>query len=117
MNQSTEDFRNLYINARNIWDKQAELEVLIQDQNYDLIGITESWWDNLHDWNNNMKGRRGRGKTREVLSQPGCMYLLEAWLFEKAKTAENFMINNYRGKEHRYLPGGRPPQLDTKPIQ
>jgi len=73
VNQSTQDFRNLYINARNIWDKQAELEVLIQDQNYDLIGITESWWDNLRDWNNNMKGRRGRGKTREVLPQPGCL--------------------------------------------
>lgn len=60
VNQSTEQLRCLYTNARNIWDKQVELEVLIQDQNYDLIGITEPWWDNSHDWNKNMKGRTSR---------------------------------------------------------
>lgn len=49
MIQSTRHFRCLYTNGGKIWDKQAELEVLIQDQNYDLIGITESWWDNSHD--------------------------------------------------------------------
>lgn len=90
MNQSTEHFRCLYINGRKIWDKKVELEVLIQHPNYDLIGITESWWDNSHDWNNNMKRRTGRGKTGGVLPQPGYIYLLEAWHVEKTKTACKF---------------------------
>lgn len=86
MNQSTEYFRSLYTNGRNIWDKQVELEVLIQDQNYDLIGVTEPWWDNWHDLNSNMKGRAGKEKTGGVLTQFGSIYLLEAWHVERTKT-------------------------------
>lgn len=90
MNQSTEHCRCLYTNGRNIWDKQAELEVSIQDQNHHLIGVTGSWWDNLHDWNNNMKGRTGREKPGWALPQCGYFYLLKAWHVEKARTASRF---------------------------
>ena len=31
-------------------NKQEELEILIQEDKYDLIGITETWWDDSHDW-------------------------------------------------------------------
>lgn len=86
MNQSTEYFRSLYINGRNIWDKQVELGVLIQDQNYDLIGVTESWWDNWHDLNSNMEGRADKEKTEEVLPQLGSIYLLENWHVGKTKS-------------------------------
>lgn len=86
MNQSTEYFRCLYTKGRNIWDKQVELEVLIQDQNYDLIGVTESWWDNWHDLNSNMKRSAGKEKTGEVLPEFGSICLLEAWHVEKTKT-------------------------------
>lgn len=37
-------------------DKQKELEVLMRDQDYDLIGITKAWWAQPHDWNINMEG-------------------------------------------------------------
>ena len=37
-------------------NKQEELEVLIKERDYDLIGITETWWDNSHNWNNRIEG-------------------------------------------------------------
>ena len=32
-------------------NKQDELELLIQQNKYDIIGITETWWEETHDWN------------------------------------------------------------------
>lgn len=84
-----------------------ELKVLIQNQNYDLIGVTEPWWDNWHDLNSNMKGRAGKERTEEVLPQFKSIYLLEARHVEKTKT-ENFINNNYRGKDLKYLHVGWP---------
>lgn len=37
-------------------DKQKELEVLMRDQDYDLIGITKARWAQPRDWNINMEG-------------------------------------------------------------
>jgi len=31
-------------------NKQEELEAIIQWDGYDLVAITETWWDNSHDW-------------------------------------------------------------------
>uniref|UniRef100_A0A8D0BMQ2 NADH dehydrogenase [ubiquinone] 1 alpha subcomplex subunit 12 n=1 Tax=Salvator merianae TaxID=96440 RepID=A0A8D0BMQ2_SALMN len=37
-------------------NKQGELEILAQENKYDIIGITETWWDNTHDWNTELEG-------------------------------------------------------------
>ncbi|XP_075779238.1 uncharacterized protein LOC142827520 [Pelodiscus sinensis] len=37
-------------------NKQEELELLTNKYNYDIIGITETWWDGTHDWNVGMEG-------------------------------------------------------------
>ena len=34
-------------------NKQNELELLVHEGKYDLIGITETWWD---DWNIAIEG-------------------------------------------------------------
>ena len=39
-------------------NKQEELEAIIQQDGYDLVAITETWWDNLHDWHAVMNGYR-----------------------------------------------------------
>ena len=31
-------------------NKQEELEAIIQQDGYDLVAITETLWDNSHDW-------------------------------------------------------------------
>lgn len=30
-------------------NKQEEYEVLMQDGDYDLMGINETWWDDTHN--------------------------------------------------------------------
>jgi len=37
-------------------NKQEELETIIQQESYDLVAITEMWWDDFHDWNAAMDG-------------------------------------------------------------
>ena len=41
----------LYTSACSMGNKQEELEICVQLQGHDLIAITETWWDSLHDWN------------------------------------------------------------------
>ena len=37
-------------------NKQEELELLMQQSKYGLVGITETWWDKSHDWNVSIAG-------------------------------------------------------------
>ena len=37
-------------------NKQEELEAIVQQDSYDLVAITEMWWDSSHDWNAVMDG-------------------------------------------------------------
>ena len=46
----------IYTNARSMGNKQEELEVTVQQANYDLVALTETWWDNSHDWSAVMDG-------------------------------------------------------------
>ena len=48
----------LYTNTRSMRNKQDELEALVSSQNYDIIGITKTWWNESHDWSAGMEGYR-----------------------------------------------------------
>ncbi|KAJ7412548.1 hypothetical protein BTVI_46018 [Pitangus sulphuratus] len=39
-----------YINAHSTRNKQEELKALAQSQRFDIIGISEPWWDEICDW-------------------------------------------------------------------
>ncbi|GAB0196057.1 hypothetical protein GRJ2_002071000 [Grus japonensis] len=66
-------------------NKQEELEPCVCLQGYDLIGITETWWDSSCDWSVGMEGyrlfrkdrhgRRGGGVALYVNDQLECMDL------------------------------------------
>ena len=49
--RSTRSLKCLYTNAQSMGNKQEELELLIHQNKYDIIGITETWWDETYDWN------------------------------------------------------------------
>ena len=53
-----------YTSACRMVNKQEELEATVQQANYDLAAIMETWWDCSHDWIATMNGyelfRRGR---------------------------------------------------------
>ena len=63
-------------------NKQEELETCVQSGDYDLVAITETWWDSSHDWNVVMDGyalfrkdrpaRRGGGVALYVREQLQC---------------------------------------------
>ncbi|CAM4664489.1 unnamed protein product [Lepidochelys kempii] len=73
------------MNAQSLGNKQGELEVLVMSRNYDVIGITEAWWDNSHDWSTVMdgyklfrkdrQGRKGGGVALYVREQYDCSEL------------------------------------------
>ena len=35
----------IYTNARSMGNKQEELEAIVQQENYDIVAITQTWWD------------------------------------------------------------------------
>jgi len=53
---STRSLKCLYTNAHSMGNKQEELEIHVWAGDYDLVGITETWWDRSHDWNVVMDG-------------------------------------------------------------
>ena len=63
--------KRLYPNAHSMGNKQEELEATVLLESYDLVAITETWWDKSHGWNvaidgyrlfrRDRQGRRGRG--------------------------------------------------------
>ncbi|PKU41683.1 mitochondrial fission process protein 1 [Limosa lapponica baueri] len=48
----------IYTNARSMGNKQEELEAIVQQKNYDIVAITETWWEDLHNWSAAINGYR-----------------------------------------------------------
>jgi len=46
----TVQMKCLYTNARSMGNKQEEMEATVLLKSYDLVAITETWWDKSHDW-------------------------------------------------------------------
>jgi len=87
--RSTAQLKCFFTNACSMGNKQEELEAIVQQENYDLVPITETWWDSSHDWHAVMDGyrlfrkdrptRRGGGVALYVREQLECIELgLEA---------------------------------------
>ncbi|KAM6103455.1 uncharacterized protein LJ206_014212 [Theristicus caerulescens] len=54
----TAQLKCLYTNARSMGNKQEELEATMPPESYDLVAITETWWDESHDWSSAIEGYR-----------------------------------------------------------
>ncbi|PKU29350.1 mitochondrial fission process protein 1 [Limosa lapponica baueri] len=75
----------LYTNAGSMGNKQDELEAIVQQDSYNVVAITETWWDDGHDWNAAMdgyklfrrdrQGRRGGGVALYVRECFDCIEL------------------------------------------
>jgi len=42
--------KRIYTNACNMSNKQEELEAIVQQENYNIFAITETRWDDSHNW-------------------------------------------------------------------
>jgi len=52
----TVQFKCIYTNACDMGNKKEEMEAVVQQDRYDLVAITEAWWDDSHDWSTVMDG-------------------------------------------------------------
>jgi len=46
----TTQLKCLYTNACSTGNKQKKLEVTMLLESKDLVALTETWWDESHDW-------------------------------------------------------------------
>jgi len=52
----TAQLKCVYSNARSMGNKQEEMKAIVQQDSYDLVTITETWWDDSHDRSAAMDG-------------------------------------------------------------
>jgi len=48
--RSIAQLKCIYSDACSMGNKHEELEAVVQQDSYDLVTITEMWWDDSHDW-------------------------------------------------------------------
>lgn len=46
----------LCTNADSVGNKQGQLETVVHLENFDLIAILETWWDDSYNWNTTTEG-------------------------------------------------------------
>ena len=80
----------VYTNACSMGNKQEELEAIVKQASYDLVAITETWWDHSHDWSAAMDGyklfrkdRQGRRGGGVALYVKECIEVTELMTGEK----------------------------------
>ncbi|PKU28821.1 glycerol kinase [Limosa lapponica baueri] len=68
--QPTAQLKCLYTNAHSVGNKWKELEATMLLESYDIVAITETWWEESYDWSvaihnklfrRDRRGRRGGG--------------------------------------------------------
>jgi len=81
---STAQLWCIYTNARSMCSKEEELEAIVQQESYDLVAITETWWDDSHDWSAAVdvyklfrRDRRGKGGSGVTLYVRDCFDCIE----------------------------------------
>ena len=64
----------LYMNARSLGNKQKELEAAVLLENHDIVAVTETWWDDSHDWSVAIDSYKLFRRDRR---ERGCCYLYQ----------------------------------------
>ncbi|PKU47468.1 rna-directed dna polymerase from mobile element jockey-like [Limosa lapponica baueri] len=77
----------IYTNTHSMGNKQEKLEAIVWHESYDVVAVTETWWDESNDWSATMdgyklfrrdrQGRRGGGVALYVREDYDCVELTE----------------------------------------
>ena len=76
----TAQLKCLYTNARSMGNKQEELEATVLLESYDLVAITETWWDKSHDWSAAIDGYRLFRRDRQGRRGGGVALYIKKWI-------------------------------------
>ncbi|KAJ7427171.1 mitochondrial fission process protein 1 [Willisornis vidua] len=103
-------------------NKQEDLEAIVQQENYDIVAVTETLWDDLHDWSAAMgdyklfrKDRQGRrdGGVDSYVKEP-----LDSVELELSSDKVECLWTRIRGKANKadilVGVGYRPPNQDDE---
>ncbi|PKU29371.1 rna-directed dna polymerase from mobile element jockey-like [Limosa lapponica baueri] len=71
-------------------NKQEELEATVQQENHDVVTITETWWDDSHDWSAAMDGYKLFRRDRQ--GRRGVDWLFDRELLERVQQRATKMI-------------------------
>ena len=63
-----------YTNAHSLANKQQELEATVLLENYGIVVVTETWWDDSHDWSVAIDSYKLFRRDRR---ERGCCYLYQ----------------------------------------
>ncbi|KAK4828983.1 hypothetical protein QYF61_001639 [Mycteria americana] len=69
-----------YTNAHSMGNKQEELEATVLLESYDLVAITETWWDESHDWSMAIDGYRLFRRDRRGRRGGGVAFYIKKWI-------------------------------------
>jgi len=89
----------LYTNARSMGNEQEELEAILLLESYDLIAITETWWDESHDQNGALDGYRLFRRDRRGRRGGGVALYIKKTL----QSEELFLKNNHEQVESLWV--------------
>ncbi|XP_059575008.1 RNA-directed DNA polymerase from mobile element jockey isoform X1 [Alligator mississippiensis] len=91
-------------------NKQDELALLLAQHTYDLVGLTETWWDSSHDWAVHIEGYRLYRKDRVGKKGGGvALYVNEQYTSTLIKTeseveeVEGLWVRLHGGQRERDL--------------
>ena len=70
----------IYTNAHSMGNKQEELEAIARQGNYNVVTITETWWDDSHNWSTAMDGYKLFRRDRQGRRGGGVACMLESVL-------------------------------------
>ena len=72
-------FKHIYC-AHSMGNKQEEIKTVVQLRKYDLIAITETWWDKSHNWNTVIEGYRLFRRDRQGRRGGGVPLYVRKWI-------------------------------------
>ena len=75
----TAQVKCLYTNARSMGNNQEELEATMLLESYDLVAVTETWWDESHDWSAAIDGYRLFRRDRQGTRCGGVALYIKKW--------------------------------------
>ncbi|PKU38019.1 mitochondrial fission process protein 1 [Limosa lapponica baueri] len=79
-----------YTNGCSMGNKQEELEATAQQENYDVVTIMETWWDDLHDSSAALDGHKLFRRNRQRRRGGGvALYVRECYKCLKLKDRDN----------------------------
>ncbi|KAK4810861.1 hypothetical protein QYF61_008833 [Mycteria americana] len=76
----TAQMKCLYTNADSMGNKQEELEATMLLESYDLVAVTETWWDKSHDWSVAINGYRLFRRDRRGRRGGGVALYIKEWI-------------------------------------